>query len=320
LIVLLAIHAQTGPGVLTHTDGVAAHTSYIWPFLVSTLMACYVMYGFDSAGELSEETRAPRSTAPRSILRALAVSGTGGALLLLVALMAVGNLSLSAVANGGLSGLITTRLGSALGKVILVDVSIAISVCTLAIQTAGSRMLFSLSRDGVLPASRTLQRIGRRGTPVTPSVVIGAVSIGLLALNLGQSAIFLALGSVGVVTVYLAYLGVTGPMLYRRLRGRYRSEPRSSGRFSLGRWGLPINVAAVAWGAFIVVNTAWPRAEVYNPAPPLHWYLRDFSLLFLAAASILGGALHLLARPRPSTAPVAARVEPTRAAASLTDP
>ena len=51
-------------------------------------MAAYVMYGFDSAGELSEETRSPRRTAPRAIIRALAVSGIGGAALLLGALMA----------------------------------------------------------------------------------------------------------------------------------------------------------------------------------------------------------------------------------------
>ena len=44
-------------------------------------MAAYVMVGFDSAGELSEETRDPRRTAPAAIIRALLASGIGGGLL-----------------------------------------------------------------------------------------------------------------------------------------------------------------------------------------------------------------------------------------------
>ena len=49
-------------------------------------MAAYVMVGFDSAGELSEETHAPRRTTPRTIIRALVVSGLGGLLLILAGL------------------------------------------------------------------------------------------------------------------------------------------------------------------------------------------------------------------------------------------
>ena len=34
--------------------------------------------------------------------------------------------------------------------------------------------------------------------------------------------------------------------------------------FSLGRWGLPVNLIAVVWGLFVVVNIGWPRPEVYG--------------------------------------------------------
>ena len=57
--------------------------------LAAGLMAGYVLVGFDSAGELAEETHNPRrKTAPKTILRALIVSGIGGGLILLAALMA----------------------------------------------------------------------------------------------------------------------------------------------------------------------------------------------------------------------------------------
>jgi hypothetical protein len=32
----------------------------------------------------------------------------------------------------------------------------------------------------------------------------------------------------------------------------------------MGRWGLAINVIAVAWGLFVVINIGWPRAEIYG--------------------------------------------------------
>jgi urea carboxylase system permease len=76
LVVLFFAHAKRGPSAAFHTNGVAGHGSYLWPFMISALMACYVMYGFDSAGELSEETHNPRKTAPRGILRAM-LGGAG---------------------------------------------------------------------------------------------------------------------------------------------------------------------------------------------------------------------------------------------------
>jgi urea carboxylase system permease len=285
LVALLFAHAKRGSGVVLHTGGVQGGGSYVWPFLVSALMAAYVMYGFDSAGELSEETRSPRRTAPRAILRALAVSGVGGALLLIGALMAAPSLTDGKLANGGLPYVITSRLGTGLGKALLIDVAVAICVCTLAIQTAASRLMYSMARDGALPAAARLAKVSRRtGTPVTPTVLIGAASIAVLGVNVGQAQLFTALTSVAVVIVYLAYLLVTVPLLLRRRHGL--PEP-GRGLFSLGRLGLPINLFAVAYGAFMVVNMGWPRSAVYDPAGG-HWYLKYFALLFCAAAALVG--------------------------------
>lgn len=58
LLVLLFSHAERGPGVVTHTLNVSGNSPYIYAFLASTLMAAYVMYGFDSAAELGDEPAA----------------------------------------------------------------------------------------------------------------------------------------------------------------------------------------------------------------------------------------------------------------------
>lgn len=301
LVALLFTHAERGPGIVLDTQGLGGHSGYLWPFMVSALMAAYVMYGFDSAGELSEETRAPRRTAPRAILRALYISGLGGVLLLAAALMAAPSVTDGHLATSGLPYVLTSRLGSGLGKALLVDVAIAVSVATLAIQTAATRTAFSMARDGALPFHRTLGRLSpRTGTPVVPSVVVGLAAVALLLLNVGQAQLFTALAGVAVVLVYLAYLLVTAPTLVARLRGTL--PPASREHFSLGRWGTPVNVLAVVWGTAMAVNMAWPRQDVYDPAGG-HWYLKYFAGLLLAGVLALGAIAYRRGTPASGTEP-----------------
>ena len=175
LVALLFVHAKRGPGAVLHQTG-APHGGYFGLFIVSALMAAYVMVGFDSAGELSEETKDPRRTAPRAIIKALTVSGVGGGLLLLAAIMAAPSLTNGQLATNGLPYVLTSRLGTTVGKIFLCDVTIAISVCTLAIQTASTRMMFSMSRDGALPGARVLGRVNQvTGTPIAPAIVTGVL-------------------------------------------------------------------------------------------------------------------------------------------------
>jgi amino acid transporter len=136
LIVLLAGHAMRGPAVVLDTQGKGTNQAggYLGPFLTAAIMASYVMYGFDTAGSLAEETRDPRWTAPRAILQALTAAAGGGALLLLFGLMAAGNLEAPGLSEpaGGLPYIVTSTLGQGLGKLFLCDVIFAITVCTLA--------------------------------------------------------------------------------------------------------------------------------------------------------------------------------------------
>jgi urea carboxylase system permease len=295
LVILLFSHAKRGPQAVLHQTGAPAHSGYFGLFIVSAFMAAYVMVGFDSAGELSEETRDPRRTAPLAIIKALTASGIGGGLLLLAAILAAPSLTNGQLATGGLPYVLTSRLGSTVGKIFLIDVTVAICVCTLAIQTAATRMMFSMSRDGALPFARSLGKVNDvTGTPIMPALVTGILSAALLVINVGKPALFLDLTSACIVTLYAAYLFVTVPSLIRRLRGGIGGEADGA-RFSLGRWGLAVNIAAVVYGALMTVNMAWPRASVYDPAGG-SWYLQWFSVLLLAGTFIVGAGTFLYLR------------------------
>ncbi|MFF2555645.1 amino acid permease [Nocardia sp. NPDC058058] len=299
VIAVFFTHADRGPSVVTQTDQ-AAPGPYWAAFLVSGLMAAYVMVGFDSAGELSEETKNPRQVAPRTILTALTVSGIGGGLILLGALMAAPSLTDGSLSTGGLAYVIEAKLDSPAGKVVLACVACAITVCTLAIQTAGSRLMFSMARDGKLPFAAKLAAVHPRfGTPVLPAVVIGVLGIGLLVLNLGNPAIFATLASVCIVTLYLAYLLVTVPLLVRRIKGWPADDATTeNGKplFGLGRYGIPINALAVVWGIAMAVNLAWPRAEVYIPTGG-SWWMQWAAPLFVIVTIAAGVLVYRLVTP-----------------------
>ncbi|WP_410092473.1 hypothetical protein [Streptomyces sp. uw30] len=74
IIVLLPTYSERSPGITLHTEG-ADQSSRLGALLVGSFTAAYVMIGFDSAGEMSEETRHPRRTAPRTILTASGAAG-----------------------------------------------------------------------------------------------------------------------------------------------------------------------------------------------------------------------------------------------------
>jgi amino acid transporter len=217
----------------------------------------------------------------------------GGAILLF-GLMAVPDLDDPQLsdAGGGLQHLVLTTVGSGFGIPFLVCVVVAVLVCSLAVHTATIRMMFAMARDNNLPAGERLARISpKRKTPVVPAVVVGVLTVLILVVNVGQPQIFLVLTSLAVGMIYLAYLLVTIPLLVARVRGRW-PVPLPDGTkapFSLGRWGLPVNVLAVLWGVAMMVNLLWPRREVYNPAAPFHWYLQWGAVLFILV--VVGGGL-----------------------------
>jgi amino acid transporter len=103
----------------------------------------------------------------------------------------------------------------------------------------------------------------RTHTPILPGIVVGVLSIGVLLINLGQTSVFATVTAISVVVVYLAYLFVTIPLLVQRLRRNPAHIPDSA-YFTLGRWGLPVNVVAVLFGVFMLVNIGWPRAAIYD--------------------------------------------------------
>ncbi len=291
IAIILALHAVRGPEVFFSTRGYGAGTSggYLGAFLVASLASGYVMYGFDTASSLGEETLEPRRTAPHAILRAVLASFVIGGAILVFAILSVPHLDDPKIASGdgGLQYIVESVMWGPMAKVFLACIVVAVSVCALAVHTAAIRLAFAMARDNALPFGEHLASVNQSTqAPVVPAVVIGVIASLILVVNVGQPKIFTVLTSIAVIMIYLAYLMVTVPMLKKRLQGQWPPpDLEEGGYFCMGRWGLWVNLAAVFWGVGMALNLAWPREAVYG----LPWYNTWGAFVYIAI--ILGAGL-----------------------------
>jgi urea carboxylase system permease len=291
LIVGFLIHAHHGLGVVFQTNGTGHNygTGYVGALLVAVLLGLFVMWGFDTAGSVGEETLNPSRNCPTAIKRALLASGIGGGLLLLTAAMSIKHLNDPNVAAKGLSYVIIASFGSTGGKILIACAAIAVFVCGLANQVGAMNMLFAMARDNALPASSSLARVSKRRVPVIPALLVAVIVLGLMLLQIWQPALFVAFASTSVLFALAAYLLlVWSSARLRRQGGWSQGDTRY---FSLGRWGLPVSIAAAIWAVVGFIDIAWPRNAIYNPVAPFHWYFKWAGVL---APSVLLSAAFCL--------------------------
>lgn len=297
IAIILGCNITRGPEIFFSTQGYGAGESggYLGAFLVASLASGYVMYGFDTASSLGEETVEPRRTAPKAILRAILASFVIGGAILVFAVMAAPNISDPRIAErdtGGLQYIVEQVMWGPLGTIFLVCIVVAVTVCSLAVHTAAIRLTFAMARDNALPVGEKLARVHpKTQAPVIPAVVIGIISIAILVVNIGQPKIFTVLTSIAIIMIYLAYLMVTGPMLMKRVRGQWPPKDLAAGGyFTMGRWGLLVNIVAVLWGVGMAINLAWPRAAVYGEP----WYNTWGAFVYIGVILGFGLAWYLL--------------------------
>lgn len=301
LIVLLYINRVRSPAEAVVHMSYAGEGFNSFPNLkillaATALTASYVLYGFDTAGTLAEETHDPRKKAPRAILQALLAAGFAGLLVLLFALMAAPDLNMPDLGNinGGLPMLVKTVLGGTAGRLFLCIVIFAIVVCTLAVQSGTVRLMFAMGRDECLPFSKSLSRVAEKTqTPVTATVVCGLAAILILAINLQFPKVFELVTSIAILWANLAYWIVVALQLKNRItRPGHGSDPHA--KFSLGKWGLPVNILAFLWSSFMVINVSWPRTATYGS----EWYQQYSAWIYTAGLIGIGVIIYYYRLPK----------------------
>ena len=271
-LILLIFANHQSPSVLLTTGGAeqANNGNLTATFALAFFMSIFILYGFDTAGTYGEETVDASRHAPRGVLSSVWVSGAVGVVFLLAIILSLKDVG--ATMKEGLGGgfpiatTITDNLTATLygdltvGKLYLVVILVSVFVCTLAIHGAATRMMFSMSRDRHLPFGGAWGHVNRFfRTPANATIAVGVLAAIPILLVGPVGGITLSIAATGLI--YLSYFLCNLGVFFARLRG----WPHRPAWFNLGRWGIPVNLLALLWGAVMLVNIGlWNSPELFG--------------------------------------------------------
>jgi len=296
IAVIIGHGAHQSLGVLFDTTPGAAKGAlfgYGSVFLASMLTGAWVLYGFDTAGGLAEETVNPTREVPRAMLFAIGITAVISAFWLVAMVLAIPDVAKTqAQSTGAIAYIFNAHFPSWVTNAFLISVCVAIFVCCLAIQAATTRLLFAYGRDKMIPGSKFFGYVhpGTR-TPMTSAIFVAVAAIVvLLYVNLGGGDPFIQVARVtawATAGTYIAYqLVVLGGLI-----ARGRGWPKDKAYFNLGKWGWPVNIIALVYGVFMILNLAWPRQST-------SWLDTYIVMLSLGVVVVVGAVVYFIQKAR----------------------
>src|SRR5215469_10889940 len=316
IAIVLAIHGfHHGLGYLFTTQGVqhAAtnplslnfNGSYLGALVIAVLAPVYIFYGFESAGDISEETKDAGRQVPRAMRHALIWGGVASFILTGALLLAMpAKDPVSATVNGGGVTFILGQLPSGLQDVLLLLIIFAFFSCGTSVQGAGSRLMFSYARDGALPGAKWISTVHPRFKTPVNALLSGALVTVLFILLVfpnpthnikiwfitypAKTNVLVSLISFGVSGIYLSFLLTVIGAIVARARGWI-----PAGKFRLGRWAWPVLIVAAAYLLLMLVNVIAPTGLT---SPRGYFNLDWITLLVMFVVAVVGVIFFVLAK------------------------
>ncbi|GAB7007121.1 amino acid permease [Nocardioides sp. AN3] len=291
----------------TNALGLNFHGSWLAAGLIAVLAPVYIYYGFESAGDISEETKDAGRQVPRAMRLAVIWGGIASIVLTAALLLAIpgnGPKGVSAAVTGGVPSILD-QLPSGIQDFLLLMIIFAFFSCGTSIQGAGSRLAFSYARDEALPGSGWLRRVHERFRTPVNALIAGAVITALFVLLVfaspthdkkflfitypGGVNALVALVSFGVSGIYLSFLLTVIAAAVARARGWV-----PEGKFTLGRWGTLVTWLALAYLGLMLINVVLPTGL---SSPRAYFNLDWITLTVIAVITLVGLILFAIARP-----------------------
>jgi amino acid transporter len=293
-------HAATNPFKLDF------HGSWFGAALIAVLAPVYIFYGFESCGDIAEETRDAGRRIPRAMRLALIWGGITSLVLTAALLLAMPSHNpVGATVAGGGVPFILGQLSEGVQDFLLILIIYAFFSCGTSIQGAGARLAFGYARDGALPASRWVSRVHPRfKTPV--NALLAGVAITILFCLLvfisptknvhiwfitypANVNALLALVSFAVSGISLSFFLTVVASMIARARGWV-----PEGAFRLGRWGWPVSIIGAAYLGLMFINIAFPSGIT---SPREFFNLDWITLAVIFVIAVVGAVYFVLARP-----------------------
>ena len=256
LFVLWGVHAKpdtSGAGILTSTTSVF-HNPTWYAFALAGLLGAFTLVGFELAADMSEDAVNPRRSVPRGVLWAVGGSAVLGMIALIGFTVAIPNLKTVESAPLPLLAIAGYWLPSWLVKVFVAFVIFSMFAILVVGSGAQARLVYSMSRDNMLPFSGTLRRINARSqTPIVALLVFGVIDLGVMIYGYFQTSAFGTLVGATAIIPYIIYFLITLAYAIKR-----RTTDSIPGAFTLGRWAWPVIGFVLGYTLLIMVVLSFP--------------------------------------------------------------
>jgi len=257
LLIGFVTHPVQSVGFLT--TNTAGDNGFLVAFLLSGLLGIWVLTGFEGAADLAEETKGARMNVPRAVVTSIVVSSIIGFFMIVALTINIADLDAVTGAPVPIAAVLESALGNTGAILFEVVAMVALYAGGLANMAASSRLIFSLSRDNMLPASPALSRVS--STTHSPSgalLVAAGISITLVVVGtlIATQAMTLIVGmaSVGYYAVYaLTILGA----IYAATRGKLAGKSS----WDLGSNANVIRWVALIWSVLVILVLTIPEAN-----------------------------------------------------------
>lgn len=154
--------------------------------------------------------------------------------------------------------------GSVVGTCFLSSLIVVIVlVCANFLLAEGSRSLFAFARDHGLPFSKLFAKVeSKRQVPVYAILLACGVQIALNSIYFGTLTGFNTVISIATEGFYLSY---AMPLLARILAWFTGDAKALPGPYSLGRWGIWMNIAGLVFLVFTSITFNFPTLSPVTP-------------------------------------------------------
>lgn len=181
--------------------------------------------------------------------------------------------------------------------VVLVIVVVLLICSNITYLAAVSRDLFAFSRDKGLPFSDWISKVDEhRSIPQNACIFTSVISVCLALIYIGSPVAFYAITSLLTVALLQCYCFSIGCLLWRRIR---HPETLPPAQFPLGKFGIPVNAAAVTYSFWSFFWSFWPQNYPVTAAG-FNWA----SVIFVAVL-LVALVYYVLIAHRRYTGPVA---------------
>ncbi|OGM41279.1 amino acid transporter [Aspergillus bombycis] len=248
--------------------------------MVGQISAIYAGLSTDATAHMSEEVRDAGRYVPIAMVWGFFTNGAMAVALVITYLFAMPSLEDALEDPTGFPFIYVFKnaVGTAGVNGLTAIILIPVIFSNILFNASAARQTYAFARDKGLPFAKWICKVNpKRRLPVN-AIGLSCATSGLLALiNIGSDTAFHAIISLNVAALMWTYVVSIGCLLYRRM---FCPETLPPQRWTMGKYGLWVNAAALVYVVFALFFSLWPTSTPVTPTT-FNWSVVIFSTVFI---------------------------------------